>query len=443
MTKKKNVNILVIGGGAREHALVWKLAQSPLVAHLYAAPGNVGMCIGASCLANGKVIQRIDCSADSFFKIAQNIRECHIDIVVVGPELPLVLGLKDYLAYECPDVFVWGPNEMAARLEGSKAFADDFMSTHGIPHPVTYIYHGRGEYSHALERCAYWDHNCVIKADGLAGGKGVFVCSDAKEAKDAVDRLLIDRAFGTAGDTILIQEKLVGEEMSVHVWMHNDCYHILPTSRDYKRLLNGDTGPNTGGMGGYAPAGTVPGKIHSIIRRFITGCQMEGIEYTGTLYIGLMLTSDGPKVLEFNVRMGDPETQLLMPLLKTDLAHMLIELAHGNTNVFDTIKWSDDAVVGVVLAGENYPFKDGHMVMLSADFLSEHVPQRGVHLFHSQSVEDTPPWIINAHSGRITTVVGRAPTLKEARGKALGVIKRHRRSLGPVRFRTDIAQGVS
>jgi phosphoribosylamine--glycine ligase len=340
------MKILVIGGGGREHALVWKIAQSPLVEHLWCVPGSDGMARQAECLPASLA----DTSA-----LAALAAKLGPDLTVVGPEQPLVLGLADEFASR--GLRVVGPTQAAARLEGSKVFAKRFLERQGIPTAEIYgIYDSAAEAHAAVERLA-----CpfVIKADGPCAGKGVLVANSPEEAQAFITRLMDDREFGEAGRQVLLEEALVGEELSFIVLA--DGKHILPLAlaRDHKRVFDGDEGPNTGGMGAFSVDGIIPKALESLIlekvvRPTLDGMAREASPYVGFLYCGLMLTADGPKVLEYNCRMGDPECQAIVARMDFDFADALGAAAEGKLDRI-TARWNPPASVCVVLTSSGYP----------------------------------------------------------------------------------------
>ena len=339
------MKVLVIGSGGREHALAWAIKKSPQLTELFVAPGNAG---------TAAIAENVPISAEDIDSLVAFVQMNDIDLTVVGPEAPLVAGIVDRLRANGRRCF--GPAQAAAQLEGSKVFSKRFMRKHGIP---------TGDFSvfanaEAAKRHLYQSiMPIVIKADGLAAGKGVIVAQSLKEAERAIDDIMVDRKFGGAGASVVIEECLVGEEVSVHAICGGEDAVLLPPSQDHKRAFDNDEGPNTGGMGAYAPVPFVSDDTRAmILQRVITptlkGMAKDGSPFTGVLYAGLMMTEDGPKVLEYNVRFGDPETQVLLPLLKTDLLAVLDEAAGGSLP--DDIElYEDRAAATVVVAAEGYP----------------------------------------------------------------------------------------
>jgi phosphoribosylamine---glycine ligase len=339
------MKVLVVGGGAREHALCWKLRQSPLLTELYCAPGNPGI---------AALADRVPLVPEEVQRLADFATELKIDLTVVGPELPLTLGIADEFANRGLPIF--GPTQRAAELEGSKVFAKQFMERHGIPTAPFEVVHDAAAARAAAGRFGY---PVVLKADGLAAGKGVLIAQDAAELGDAVHTLFEERHFGASADRVVVEAFLSGEEVSFMAL--SDGEHVLPlaTARDYKRIGDGDTGPNTGGMGAHSPAGGLSAEdgamvVETILHRTVAGLAAEGRPFTGVLYAGLMLTSEGPRVLEFNARFGDPEAQVLMLRLEDDLLPIL---AAGAAGRFETrrLSFRHEVAACVVLASPGYP----------------------------------------------------------------------------------------
>jgi len=340
--------VLVVGSGGREHALCWKLAQSPLLEKLYAAPGNPGISALAEC---------VPLPADDIQGLLKFAQENDIDFTMVGPEAPLVKGIVDVFRQAGRSIF--GPTAAAARLEGSKVFSKNLFKKYGIP-TARYEAVDNVEAARAAIR-AYTDKGLpvVIKADGLAAGKGVVVANTAAEAQNAVNSIMLDRSFGSSGDQVVIEECLVGEELSFFALTDGENFVSLLSAQDHKRVFDNDEGPNTGGMGAYTNPPLYTEELHQqiiadVIRPTIKAMQAEGCPYQGVLYAGLMITADGPKVLEYNARFGDPETQVLMPMIKSDLLPVLEASAQGQLKGVSVELYSG-ACVGVVLAAGGYP----------------------------------------------------------------------------------------
>ena len=379
------MRILIIGGGGREHALAWKLATSPLVTDIIAIPGNPGMAPFARCIE----MKTDDLAALADFAVAEGV-----DLTVVGPEAPLVAGLADVFAARGLKVF--GPSAAAARLEGSKAFAKDIMARYGIP-TATYFTTTSSEAAkrHIRETGA----PIVVKADGLAAGKGVVVAMTEAEALAAVDMMMEDKAFGDAGSVLVLEEMMVGEEASLLAFCDGKTVKAMVAAQDHKRVFDGDEGPNTGGMGTYAPApvmtpALVDVAVKTVLEPMMAAMAAEGTPYQGCLYAGLMMTTEGPKVVEFNARFGDPETQVVLPLLQSDLAEILMACAEGRLDEMD-IQWSDGAAVCVVLASGGYPgeYKTG-LPITGTDAAAE----KGALVFHAGT---------KLADGRLVTAGGR------------------------------------
>ena len=326
------MKILVIGGGGREHALVWKISQSPQVTKLFCAPGSAAI---------GELAECVAISPEQIEKLAEFAEREEIDLTVVGPELPLTLGIADL--FENRGLKVFGPNRAAAQLEGSKAFAKAILKENGIP---TASFGTFNDAASAKRYVAQSPPPYVVKADGLAAGKGVIICAHRQEADTAIDDILVRHAFGQAGERVVVEEFLDGEEASFMVLTDGD--HILPlaSSQDHKRVFDNDEGPNTGGMGAYSPAPVVTSTLHhlildEILKPLLVGLKNKGIRYRGVIYVGLMITKNGPKVLEFNARFGDPECQPIMLRLKSDLVPLLEATIDGKLNQIQP-EWYED-----------------------------------------------------------------------------------------------------
>ncbi|MGQ9557772.1 MAG: phosphoribosylamine--glycine ligase [Desulfurispora sp.] len=339
------MKILVVGGGGREHALVWKIAQSPLVQQIYCAPGNPGIAGLARC---------VPVAAEDIDGLLALARREQIDLTVVGPEMPLTLGLAD--AFARAGLAVFGPSAAAAAIEGSKKLAKDLMQQYGIP---TARYVTFTDYAAARRYIVEQNRPCVVKADGLAAGKGVIVAHTVEQALEALDLIMRDRAFGRAGDVVVVEELLVGQEASVLAFTDGRTVIPMLPAQDHKQVFDGDQGPNTGGMGAYAPAPLVDRALlqqvqQTILEPMVRALAAEGRPYRGVLYAGLMLTPEGPKVLEFNARFGDPEAQPVLALLQSDLVEIMLAVVQGRL-AGQTVEWHDGAAVCVVLASRGYP----------------------------------------------------------------------------------------
>jgi len=393
------MKILVIGSGGREHALVWKLRQSPRVDRIYCAPGNAGM--------RGQA-ERVDIGAGEIEKLAGFAAREGVDLTVVGPEQPLVAGIADL--FESRGLRVFGPNREAARLEGSKAFAKELMLENGIPTAACEVFSDLEEARKYVGR----DEPCAVKADGLAAGKGVILCSGKAEAEAALDDIMGRRMFGAAGDRVVIEELLVGEEASFMALMDGDDFLPLASAQDHKRIFDGDEGPNTGGMGAYSPAPVVDAAVHDavvegVLKPLAAGLKRRGLVYRGVLYAGLMITEDGPKVLEFNCRFGDPECQPIMMRLKSDLPSLLMATAEGRLRE-TAIEWSDQAAVCVVLASGGYPgeYETG-MEIKGLDALD---PWTAGYAFHAGTRQQENGWY--TAGGRVLGVTALGNTIAAA-----------------------------
>ena len=342
------MNVLVIGSGGREHAIAWKIRQSPKLDKLYALPGNPGTAALAENIS--------DISVDDHDAVIQLCKSRQIDLVIVGPEAPLADGIADVLAVE--GIRCFGPKRAAAQIEASKVFAKDFMKRHQIPTADFAAFH---QIDHAVQYLESLDIPIVIKASGLAAGKGVILPGTLEEAKSVLKSILIDRVFGEAGNEVLIEERLIGQEVSLMAFSDGTSVVPMLPAQDHKRLLDGDQGPNTGGMGAYAPTPIftqelVNEALETVLKPAIRCLTNEGAPFVGVLYAGLMITPKGIRVLEFNCRFGDPETQVVLPLLETDLLE-IIEACLDSTLAGVDIRWKDDAAVCVVLASKGYPEK--------------------------------------------------------------------------------------
>jgi phosphoribosylamine--glycine ligase len=351
------MNILIIGNGGREHALAWKAAQSPLADKVYVAPGNAGTALESN-------LTNVDIAPTDIPALIAFAKEHAIGLTIVGPEAPLVIGVVD--AFQAAGLKIFGPSQAAAQLEGSKAFTKDFLARHAIPSAA---YQNFTEVEPALAYVRSQGAPIVIKADGLAAGKGVIVAMTLQEAEDAIQDMLAGNTFGNAGHRIVIEEFLAGEEASFIVMVDGENVVPMATSQDHKRVGDGDTGPNTGGMGAYSPAPVVTDEIHQrvmdqVIWPTVRGMAAEGNTYVGFLYAGLMISDDGqPKVIEFNCRFGDPETQPIMLRLRSDLVELCLAGAEGKLSE-KTSEWDERPALGVVLAAGGYPadYRQGDVI---------------------------------------------------------------------------------
>lgn len=379
------MKVLVIGGGGREHALVWKLSQSRRVSRLFCAPGNAGIAQLATC---------VPIAATDVEPLVKFARQERIDFTVVGPEAPLCAGVVDQ--FQAHGLQVFGPNKRAAQLEGSKVFCKQLLLNAGVPTGAAEVFTKAGPARAYLRKTGA---PVVIKADGLAAGKGVVVAESVAEAEQAIGDMLERRIFGEAGKRILIEECLRGEEASVMALVDGKTFKILASAQDHKRVYDHDTGPNTGGMGAYSPTPAVTRDdqpvIRQIFKRTLAGLRAAGIEFRGVMYAGLMLTDAGPKVLEYNARFGDPETQVVLPRLESDLLTALEATAAGRLDQV-RLRWSRDVAVCVVLAAGGYPgrYQKGRPI----SGLTAAAAQRGVCVFHAGT---------RAVNGRVVTDGGR------------------------------------
>jgi phosphoribosylamine---glycine ligase len=353
------IKALVIGGGGREHAIAWALAKSPRIEHIFVAPGNGGIQWAADPAASRYAsCQSIGIAAEAVNELVSFAQRENVLLTIVGPEAALAAGVVD--AFEAVGLPVFGPTRAAAQLEISKAFAKDFMRAHNIP---TMPYRVFQDYAAASAYVKAVKHAVVVKADGLAAGKGVVVCDSGAEADAALRRIMLEREFGAAGERVVIEERAYGRELSVLAFSDGLEVCPMPPARDHKRIYDGDKGPNTGGMGVYSPVPDIDATLYdriyrTIIAPTIWSMSEDGIPYSGVLYAGLILTKDGPRVLEYNCRFGDPETQALLPLLESDFADLII--ACVEKHLFDyaysgNLRWKSGACVNVVLAAEGYP----------------------------------------------------------------------------------------
>ncbi len=397
------MKVLVVGGGGREHALCWKIAQSPELTELYCAPGNAG---------TRGLAQNVDIAASDVAGLERFARERKIDLVVIGPEDPLVAGLADRLREA--KIAAFGPGSSGARLEGSKAFAKDLLDRHRIPTAGARRFDRSGTAKTYLESCTVWPQ--VIKADGLAAGKGVIICQDKRQAARAIDAIMEERTLGSAGEQVLIEEYLEGEEASVLAITDGEAILILEPVVDHKQVGEGDTGLNTGGMGVYSPAPSLTRRLlrqieQRVVLPSIHGLRREGIDFRGVLYVGLMITEQGPKVLEFNVRFGDPEVQAIVRRFQSDLLPYLRATAQGKLSSMEPPEWDQRFCVGVVGASEGYPggYRKGDRIK-GLEAAGE--PQDVV-VFHAGTSESGGKVLTSG--GRVLCVTGMGDTIETAR----------------------------
>jgi phosphoribosylamine---glycine ligase len=406
------MNVLIIGSGGREHALAWKIRQSPRVERIFAAPGNAGI---------AQLADLVPLAAEDIPALARFARDQHIDLTVVGPELPLTLGIVD--EFERHGLRVFGPRRAAAQLEGSKAFTKELLRRHGIP---TAFF---GTFTDPDEAGRYVDEvgaPIVVKTDGLAAGKGVLICQSVKEAHEAIDEVMRTRIFGDAGARVVIEEFLEGEEVSFIALVDGHTVLPLASSQDHKRAADGDTGPNTGGMGAYSPASVVTPVLHErimqeIMHPVVGALQEAKIDYRGVLYAGLMITDSGPKVLEFNARFGDPECQPLMLRLKSDLVQLMDACIDGRLAECP-IEWDTRAAVCVVMAAAGYPgtYEKGKVIR----GLEKLEGWRHGAVFHSGTAQRNTTLVTNG--GRVLGVTALGNTVAEAVAEAYQAVERIR-----------------
>ena len=403
------MRVLVVGNGAREHAMAWKLAQSPLVDALFVAPGNAGTASSAT---------NLPVKAEDVEGLLQAACTHNIDLTVVGPETPLAAGIVDRFQSEGLDIF--GPTRQAAQLETSKAFARELMKKYGIPGPD---YRVVDSYQEGVAYLEAHQGPIVVKADGLAAGKGSIVCEDRHEALRALHLCMVDRAFGSAGERVVLEQYLEGQEVSVFAFVDGQYLSPPIAACDYKRLEEGDGGPNTGGMGSYTPSHFWTPELaqtiqESIMRPTVEAMRSEGMPYKGVLYAGLILTANGPKVIEFNCRLGDPEAQVILPLLSTDFVELVTACVQGRL-AQSSIRWEDRACVGVVLASGGYPGEYNTGLRITGlDAMDDDVL-----VFHAGTRIDGQGHVITA-GGRVLTVVALGDTLAQARAKVYDNVRR-------------------
>lgn len=415
---------LVVGSGGREHAIAWRLSTGGLVKKVYIAPGNAG---------TGASGTNVPIKAEDIAGLAEFALKEKIDLTVVGPEVPLTLGITD--EFERAGLRIFGPSKAASEIEGSKAFAKDFMSRHGIPTA------GYGRFTDPVEAREYIHSEgvpCVVKADGLAAGKGVIVCRTIKEAEEAVDLIMRKKAFGPAGERVIVEEFLEGEEASFLAVTDGEAAVALPGAQDHKTVYDGDRGPNTGGMGAYSPAPVLTPEIEkevmeTVIMRTVKGMEKEGRPYKGVLYAGLMITKDGPRVLEFNCRFGDPETQPILMRLGSDLAELLLASVEGGIGRARP-RWRKEASVCVVMASGGYPgeYERGKEIR----GLKEAASIKDVMVFHAGTAVKNDSVVTNG--GRVLGVTSLGAGLKEAIERAYTAVEKI--SWDGVHYRRDIGR---
>ena len=399
------MKVLIVGSGGREHALAWKIAQSPKAEKIYCAPGNAGIAEYAEC---------VDITAMEFDKLAAFAKEKEIDLTVIGMDDPLVGGIVD--VFEAQGLRVFGPRKNAAILEGSKAFSKDLMKKYDIP---TAAYENFDDPEKALAYLEHADFPIVLKADGLALGKGVLICNTLEEAKDGVKSIMLDKKFGSAGNQMVIEEFMTGREVSVLSFVDGDTIRIMTSSQDHKRALDGDQGLNTGGMGTFSPSPFYTKEVDEFCKKYIyqpsvDAMKKEGRTFKGIIFFGLMLTEDGPKVLEYNARFGDPETQVVLPRMKNDIVEVFEACIDGTLDQIQ-LEFEDNAAVCVVLASDGYPVKYEKGFKIHG--LEKFKDTDGYYVFHAGTKFDADGDIVT-NGGRVLGVTAKGKDLKEARANA-------------------------
>ena len=417
-------NVLLLGSGGREHAIAWRLAQSPLLSKLWVAPGNAG---------TGDLGENVEVRAadpDAVLALAERVRA---DLVIIGPEDPLAAGVADRLTEA--GIAVFGPSRAGAEIEWSKAYAKALMASAGIATAGARGFEDAWEARDFARVLFAGGLDCVVKADGLAAGKGVTVCDSVEQALQAIEDAMVHNHFGAAGARVVIEERMRGRETSAHAFTDGVTVRHMPFSCDHKPVFDGDQGPNTGGMGVYSPPGWLPASTAEAIRREVTERTVHALHdagrvYRGVIYPGLMLTADGPKVVEYNCRFGDPETEALLPRLRSDLLAICDATAHGRLADVP-VEWSDDATVGVMMASGGYPgeYATGAAIEGVQDVDSD------VQVFMAGAQRDASG-VLRTAGGRVLCVVASGPTVAEARARAYDNVRRIR--FEGAHYRTDI-----
>lgn len=422
------MRILVVGGGGREHAIVWKLAQSPKADKIYCAPGNAGIGLDAEC---------VNIKAEDIAGLCAFAKESQIDLAVIGPEVPLAMGIVDEM--EAAGIAAFGPNKKCSQLEASKSFTKRFLAKHNIP---TAGYKEFTDKQELLDSVGIFGYPMVLKADGLAAGKGVVIAETEEDAKKAIEEMMGDKVFGAAGEKIVVEEFLTGVEASMLCFVDEHTIVPMESAQDYKRIFDGDKGPNTGGMGTYSPSLVFDAELEARIKREILeptlkGFQEDGLDFKGVLFIGLMISKDGPKVIEFNNRFGDPEAQSVLSRLDSDLLEIFTAVTE-NRLADAEIKWSDKKAVCVVLASGGYPgsYEKGKEITgldkVDRDVVVFHAGTASEHICDEASCRSA----VVTSGGRVLGVTATGDTHEEARAKAFDNVKRI--SFEGMQYRNDI-----
>ena len=435
------MKILVVGGGGREHAICWKLAQSPKAEKIYCAPGNAGIEAVAEC---------VNISAEDIDGICAFAADSDVDLAVIGPEVPLAMGIVDEL--EKCGVKTFGPNRKCSQLEASKSFTKAFLGRHGIP---TAGYREFTDKDELLASVGLYGYPMVLKADGLAAGKGVVIAENEADARAAIEEMMGEKVFGAAGDKVVVEEFLTGVEASMLCFVDENTIVPMESAQDYKRIFDGDKGPNTGGMGTYSPSLLFTPELEAQIRERILdptlkGFQEDGLDFKGVLFIGLMLTDEGPKVIEFNNRFGDPETQSVLPRLESDLLDIFVAVTENRLADVE-MKWSDEKAVCVVAASGGYPGSyeknkviggldkvDGDVIVFHAGTARKNTAELGCAGSGKPGCTGEPHMATVTSGGRVLGVTALGRTHEEARAKAYDNIKRIR--FEGMQFRNDIGR---
>ena len=418
------MKVLVIGSGGREHAIAWKLRQSGQTIKLLATPGNAGI---------AEIAQCVPANVNDVVALADLVESLGIDLTIVGPEAPLVAGVAE--SFSARKLRIVAPSQAAARLEGSKVFAKQFMERHSVPTARFTVCESP---SSALDAARKYEFPVVVKADGLAAGKGVRIVGDQVELEDAITAMMVERVFGDAGARVLIEECLVGREASLMLFTDGRDYKLIAPARDYKRVMDRDQGPNTGGMGSYSVPGLIAPQLLTQIEREIVvptleGMSKDGSPFKGVLYVGLMLGDAGPNVIEYNARLGDPETQAILLRLDSDLVEICESIIDGSLST-RPVRWSEDSSVCLVATSKGYPgeFEKGKPI----DGLNEAGTTAGVVVFHAGTARDAGGRVVTS-GGRVLGISARGPSLSEARTLAYDAIRKI--DFDGIHYRHDIA----